>query len=59
MKAQRKWVYYGGEVYGINTGWRLTVVEVGRKWVYLQVAGKRRHKILRSVYEAMGKREVA
>ena len=59
MKTERLWVYYAGEVHGINTGWRVTEVEVGRKWVYLKTAGKRRHRVNRKIYEMMGKRPFA
>ena len=58
MNKQQKWVYYAGEVHGINAGWRLTEVEVGRKWVYLRVSGKPRRKVRRVVYEDMATREV-
>ena len=57
MDKQRLWVYFSGEVHGINTGWRVTEVEEGRKWVYLKTAGKRRHKVSRKVWDSMGKRK--
>ena len=53
MESQRMWVYFSGEVHGINTGWRVTEVEVGRKWVFLKTAGKRRHRVRRQIFEGM------
>lgn len=52
------WVYFSGEVHGVNTGWRVTEVEVGRKWVFLKTAGKRRHKVRHQIWEQMGKRQL-
>lgn len=58
MDIDRLWVYFKGEVSGINSGWRVTEVEIGRKWVYVKTTGaKRRHKITKRLYESMPKRE--
>lgn len=58
MKTQQMWVHFHDEVYGINSGRRLTVVEVGRKWVYLKVAGKNRRRVRRNVFDLMEKKEI-
>ncbi len=58
MNKVRMWVYFSGEVHGINTGWRVTEVEVGRKWVYLKTAGKHRRKVSRKIWDLMGKRKL-
>lgn len=57
MEKIRMWVYFSGEVHGVNTGWRVTEVEEGTKWVFLKTAGKPRHKVRRKVWEEMGRRK--
>ena len=51
------WVYFSGEVHGVNTGWRVTEVEEGNKWVFLRTAGKRRHKVRKKIWDEMGKKK--
>lgn len=51
------WVYFSGEVRGIKTGWRVTEVEEGNKWVFLRTVGKRRHKVRKKVWDEMGKKK--
>ena len=59
MKAKHEqvWIHTGGETPAIGSGRRLVEAEVGWKWVELST-GRKREKILRSVYDRLPKEPI-